>query len=145
MQNAYPITIYYDRSCPLCGEEMHRLKEYDRHGNLLLIDCSTPEFIPPEGAPDAAHMMQLLHARTAAGQWLVGVPAFQAAYSGAGFGFVADWMKRPLVARMLERIYPVVARYRGLIPGWLAVAWFGWLARRAARRTQACANGQCNI
>ncbi len=145
MKTAYPLTIYYDRSCPLCEHEMRRLKECDREDNLLLIDCSAPDFTPPQGAADAAYMMQVLHARTADGQWLVGVPAFQAAYAGAGFGTVAAWMGRPLVSRVLKLAYPVVARYRDLIPGCFADAWFKWLARRAARRAQACANGKCAL
>ncbi|HZM36614.1 MAG TPA: hypothetical protein VFC18_19280 [Burkholderiales bacterium] len=26
----YPLTVFYDRSCPLCAEEMHALKARDR-------------------------------------------------------------------------------------------------------------------
>ncbi len=145
MKTAYPLTIYYDRSCPYCEHEMRRLKECDREDNLLLIDCSAPDFVSPPGAPDVSRLMQWLHARTADGQWLVGAPAIQAAYAGAGFDMVAAWMDRPLAARTLKWLYPLIARYRYLLPTWVATAWFAWLARRAARRAQACANGKCEL
>ena len=51
MNAIYPISIYYDRSCPLCNQEMSRLKQHDHQGNLLLIDCSADDFVSPEGAP----------------------------------------------------------------------------------------------
>jgi predicted DCC family thiol-disulfide oxidoreductase YuxK len=40
----YPLTIYYDASCPLCATEMHALKRNDAAGVLELVDCSAPEF-----------------------------------------------------------------------------------------------------
>ncbi len=145
MSNNYPLTIYYDSSCPLCDQEMSRLKQRDQYDNLHLIDCSAPDFIPPHGAPDVASMMQLLHAQTSDGQWVIGVPAFQLAYAGAGFGFVSNWLERPLISRMMHRLYPLIARNRYLIPGWVAGVWFNYLAISANRRSRACANGQCKI
>lgn len=29
MDAIYPLTIYYDSSCPLCNQEMTRLKQHD--------------------------------------------------------------------------------------------------------------------
>lgn len=145
MNNQYPLTIYYDSSCPLCNQEMSRLKQRDQHNHLHLIDCASPDFSPPDNAPSGASMMQLLHAQTPDGQWVIGVPAFQMAYAGVGFGFVSDWLERPLISRMMKKLYPVIARNRYLVPGWVAGIWFNYLAIIANRRSQACANGQCKI
>jgi predicted DCC family thiol-disulfide oxidoreductase YuxK len=145
MNSAYPVTIYYDSSCPLCEQEMSRLKQHDHAGKLILLDCSADDFTAPAGAPSRQKMMQLLHARTADGAWVAGVPAFRLAYAGVGFSFVADWLGKPCVMSVLQRLYPVIAKNRYLIPGWFAHIWFEWLATRAQRRNQSCANGQCNI
>jgi predicted DCC family thiol-disulfide oxidoreductase YuxK len=145
MSTTYPITIFYDSSCPLCKQEMSKLKEHDQDGKLILVDCSAPGFVAPAGAPATETMMQLLHVLTADGVWVVGVPAFRLAYAGVGFGFVVNWLDRPRVMRMLNWLYPLIARNRNLIPGWLAQIWFNWLAKQAQRRSQSCANGLCNL
>lgn len=145
MSATYPITIYYDSSCPLCNREMSTLQEHDQDGNLILVDCSAPGFIAPAGAPSPQQMMQLLHVLTADGLWVVGVPAFRLVYAGVGFSAVVSWLGKPRVMRLLSRLYPLIARHRNLIPGWLAQMWFDWLAKHAQRRSQSCANGQCNL
>lgn len=145
MNCEYPITVFFDASCPLCNEEMSRLKEHDTHGNIQLVDCSAPEFVPPVGAPDVATMMRTLHAITAQGQWVVGVPVFQMIYSAVGFVSVAKWLGRPWVSRLTAKVYPVVARYRNYIPRELVGIWFKWLAIRSARRSQRCADGICKL
>ncbi len=119
MSNNYPLTVYYDSSCPICEREMRLLQQRDQHGNLLLLDCSSADFVAPAGAPDVASMMKLLHVQTPDGQWVAGVPAFQMIYRGVGFGFASDWLERPPVARMMKILYPLIARFRHFIPGWL--------------------------
>jgi predicted DCC family thiol-disulfide oxidoreductase YuxK len=145
MNASYPIRIYYDSSCPLCNQEMSKLKEHDQDEQLILVDCSAADFVAPAGAPAKEKMMQLLHVLTADGLWVVGVPAFRLAYAGVGFSFVVNWLDRPHVMRLLNRLYPLIARNRYLIPEWMAQRWFNWLAKKAAQRSQSCANGQCNI
>lgn len=145
MNTTYPLTIYYDSSCPLCNQEIMRLKQRDQQNNLILIDCSADNFVTPAGVPSQQKMMELMHAFTADGKWLIGVPAFRLAYAGVGFQFVADWLDKPLVSCAMHKIYPVIAKHRYLIPGWFAAVWFNWLAAQSLRRSQSCANGQCKI
>ena len=90
-------------------------------------------------------MMKLLHAYTADGKWVIGVPAFRLAYAGVGFYFVSDWLDKPLVNRVMTRLYPIIAKHRYVIPKWLAQAWFNWLAAQAQRRSKACATGVCKL
>lgn len=145
MNQTYPISIYYDSSCPLCNQEMSRLKLHDNDNNLLLIDCSDTHFTSPQGAPAKAEMMRLLHVQTAEGTWVIGVPAFRLAYAGVGFHFVTDWLDKPYVSHFMQRVYPLIARHRYIFPEWLAEAWFNWLAKKSLQRSQACNEGQCKI
>ena len=75
-----PLTIFYDKSCPICATEIHALRDLDRDGRLLLVDCSAPDFA--DGKRD--DMMARMHARGADGRWLTGLNAFEAIYAAAG-------------------------------------------------------------
>ena len=141
MQLAWPLRIYYDATCPLCAREWQALAGHDRAGRLELRDCSAPGYRDDD--MDAAHLapallMRRIHARDAAGRWLVGVPVFEAAYRAVGIELVATMWGHPRLRPIWDRIYPWVADHRmGLSRlrldrpfGWLV----GWLARRAAGR-----------
>ena len=113
-----PLTVYYDKSCPMCATEMHVIEGLDWRGRLKLVDCSAPGFddgvLAKEGVTREA-MMTRLHARDPEGKWLKGLDAFEAVYASAGLkGAARFWGDRRL-RPLLERIYPVMARYRQLL------------------------------
>lgn len=103
-----PLTVYYDRSCPMCATEMHVIRGLDWRGRLKLVDCSAPDFDDAsamrEGVTRAAMMTQL-HARDPEGKWLTGLDAFEAVYASAGLDAPARlWGSRRL-RPLLGRIY----------------------------------------
>ena len=110
-----PLTVYYDKSCPMCATEMHVIEELDWRGRLKLVDCSASGFddsAPAKEGVTREAMMTKLHARDPEGRWLVGLDAFEAVYASAGLkGAARFWGDRRL-RPVLERIYPVMARYR---------------------------------
>jgi predicted DCC family thiol-disulfide oxidoreductase YuxK len=152
-QTAYPLAIYYDKSCPLCAEEMHTLKKYDAHERLVLIDCSSPDFADADARAAGiknSDLMRRIHARDAAGNWLDGVVVFEMAYGAVGINGVARLWGYPRLQLLWDRIYMWIARNR---------MWLSWLglnkvygqfvkfaARRAERRSVPCAGkGSCPI
>lgn len=110
-----PLTVYYDKSCPLCATEMQVLEGLDWRGRLRLVDCSAPDFddrIPAREGVTREAMMAKLHVRDPEGRWLVALDAFEAVYASAGLtGAARFWGDRRL-RPVLDRIYPVMARYR---------------------------------
>jgi predicted DCC family thiol-disulfide oxidoreductase YuxK len=148
----YPLTIYYDASCPLCTREVSLLKQFDREDQIKLIDCSPATFNGDGGFTREA-MMKLIHARDAAGQWLVGAPVFAAAYSVTGFASIARlWGARSLQP-VWAVIYPWIANNRTVLSKLGAVSAVTWIlhklharaAKKAVAKSKACANDRCEI
>jgi predicted DCC family thiol-disulfide oxidoreductase YuxK len=139
---AYPLTVYYDASCPLCASEMQALKAADRDNKLLLVDCSRPDFDDRPFAADGVTrdaMARLIHARDTNGRWLVGPEVFEAAYDAAGFPTIARLWGNSRLRPLWNRLYPWVARHRRLLSRLGAQHAFRTLARHAARRSAATA------
>ena len=147
---SYPLTIYFDASCPLCAAEMAAIARADVAGKLRLVDCSATGFVDADCAAagiEVSALMWRLHARDAAGQWRVGVPAFAAAYDAIGVGGLAAFWTDPRWAPALRRLYGWVADHRqglsrlGLDR--LFGLWVGWVSRRAQHRAATCHDGVC--
>lgn len=146
----FPLTIFYDRSCPLCAEELHAIRDYDRHGRLRLIDCSPPGFHNEAAAVagvSAFDLMHQIHARDAAGRWYRGVDVFILAYRAAGIEAIARLWAHPRLRPLWDRLYLWVARHRMILSRLHLNAAFGYLVRRAARKAEQrrrnCGNGTC--
>ena len=114
----YPLTVFYDASCPMCAAEMHGLRDLDRHHRLELVDCSAPDFddegFRAEGIT-REKLMSLIHGRDAHGRWLVGIDCFEAAYRAAGLEAAARFWGSRRLGPILRRLYPWVARHRQAI------------------------------
>ncbi|RLJ39016.1 thiol-disulfide oxidoreductase DCC family protein [Acidovorax sp. 106] len=132
----YPATLYYDSACPLCDTEMHNLMLRNQAGQLHFEDVQAPGFTCPEGVTREA-LLTLMHARTASGQWLSGVAAFEVAYAAVGLGWVMAPARIPLLRAGMDALYPVIARNRYRAPAWVIRMFFGKALRRAAERAAA--------
>ncbi|HEX5756321.1 MAG TPA: DUF393 domain-containing protein, partial [Arenimonas sp.] len=150
MNTAWPLTIYYDASCPLCAREMHALAAHDANARLRLVDCSPPSFADAECAAAGIGreaLMQAIHARDGEGRWHRGIAVFELAYRGAGIEGIAALWAHPWLRPIWERAYPWVALHRMGLSRLGFSRPFGWLvamlARRAQRRARACRDGRC--
>lgn len=120
MKTHYPLTVFYDASCPLCATEMQMLKNSDRNARLELVDCSAPDFDESALAGTRitrTDLMDRLHARDAHGRWLVAVDALEAAYRAAGHERRARFWGHRGIRPLLDRLYAWFARNRYRISG----------------------------
>jgi predicted DCC family thiol-disulfide oxidoreductase YuxK len=111
----YPLTVFYDASCPLCVREMEALRARDRQRRLELVDCSTPDFsdegLRAEGIT-REKLMRLIHVRDAHGRWLVGVAGLEAAYRAVGRERAARFWGNRALHPLLRPLYAWGARHR---------------------------------
>lgn len=152
MTIAWPLRIYYDRSCPLCARELHALSDHDVFGRLQLVDCSPTGFHDEDldrAGITPAQAMTLIQARDADGRWIHSVDVFEAAYGAVGLQRLAQMWAHPWLRPVWDAIYPWVARHRMRLSALGLDRPFGWAVRRAAARaaarSRACADGACAL
>lgn len=113
MKVQYPLTIYYDASCPMCKTEMETLKKLDKDNRLILADCSNINITLPKSCPVTREaMMERIHAIDQNGQWINSVDVFAAAYSASGFKNLGKLWGNKTLKPIFNRAYPWVADNR---------------------------------
>ncbi len=132
----YPLTLFFDSSCPMCNAEMTSLRRRDVLGRLRFVDASPADFAVPPGFTRAA-MMAAIHGVTADGRWVVGVETLRLAYAAVGLGWLAAPTAWPWLREPAERAYRWFARHRQAMPRWIAPALMSLYAPRGRRRLDA--------
>ena len=130
----YPLTLYYESACALCNGEMTNLMLRDTEGKLRFVDVSAAGFDNPPPGTTAADLLELIHAQTADGRVLRGVEVFRLAYRAVGLDWLVAPTTWPLLDRLADRLYPVLARNRHRIPRLVSHLLFETATRRAAER-----------
>jgi predicted DCC family thiol-disulfide oxidoreductase YuxK len=131
MASDYPLTVYYDASCPVCALEMDQLGARDTAGRLVLVDMSAPDFDARCHGFNHADLDAAIHAVRPDGSVVRGMAVLRLAYAAAGLG----WLLRPTAIRPLkpafDAAYRVFARHRKSISRALGPAIEAVRGRRA--------------
>ncbi len=146
MRADYPLTIFYDASCPVCALEMDHLHTRYTDRRLVLVDMSAPGFDATRFGLTLAELDAAIHALRPDGSVVRGMAVLRLAYAAAGLG----WALRPSSAAPLRPVfdaaYRLFARHRKPVSRGLApciVALRERSARRAPADMKACAAGAC--
>lgn len=135
----YPLTVYYDATCPLCVAEMGAMRARDAAGRLNLVDCSPLGFSTGPAPREA--LMTAMHAVDASGRVLSGVAAIRACRAAVGMPAGGALLDLPIVGALADRAYALLARNRYRLPRWLVAR----LAGRGAIAPTNCADDQCGL
>jgi predicted DCC family thiol-disulfide oxidoreductase YuxK len=138
--SVYPLTLYYDASCPLCKSEMTNLMLRNTAGLLRFVDASAAGFVSPLPGRSVNDLMQLIHAKRADGGVVQGVEVFRLAYSAVGMGWVTAPTRWPVLRQAADAVYPWIARHRHRLPRSLVALLFEGPVRRAADKAAARAH-----
>jgi predicted DCC family thiol-disulfide oxidoreductase YuxK len=141
----YPLTLLYDGACPVCNLEMDNLRARNLEGLLRFVDITTPGFDPAPYKASIAEMNALIHAQRPDGSLVIGVEVFRLAYSAVGLGSYSRFTGWPVFKPLVDLAYMLFARNR-YTASRIAMPFITWLAaRRAIKRSKACASGPCEI
>jgi predicted DCC family thiol-disulfide oxidoreductase YuxK len=152
MTITYPLTIYFDASCRLCNSEMQNIKLHDADNQLVLIDCSAPEFDDKPFHKEGINrnlMMNRLHMQDANGKWFVGVDAFEVIYRTVGMASIAYIWGGAFTKPLALKLYPWVVKHRYTLSKIGLPELFGFWSKHAARKADKCSRfcneNQCKI
>lgn len=142
MKIDYPLTVYYDASCPLCRSEIETLKGRDAGDALRLVDCSSAAIDNPVDGVTRDQMMARIHARDASGRWLRGMDVFAAVYAAAGLRTLARLYASRTLRPVFDRLYPWIADHRRGLSRFGLPRLFRLVERGGARAScTACTSG----
>ncbi len=127
----FPLRVFYDGSCPVCGAKAKGYGRKDRAGRLILVDVSAPDFDPAPFGITQAEFMYQMHALDRSGRVYRGVEAFRAIWlafpASRLLGLCGDIIALPLVNPLARLAYRAFARLRGYLP----------------KRSRGCTGGSC--
>ncbi|MES2888983.1 MAG: DUF393 domain-containing protein [Pseudomonadota bacterium] len=127
----FPLTLLFDGDCEVCALEMDDLKARDRERRLVFVDIAQPQFDPARYGARITELRAQIHAVRPDGRMLKGVSVLHVAYAAVGRGWMFAPVQWPLVKPMLDAVYRVLSRHRGLITRTVSPWLFGVWDRRA--------------
>jgi predicted DCC family thiol-disulfide oxidoreductase YuxK len=110
--NAYPLEFLYDGDCPICRYDVTRLHQADRHGRLIFIDVTAPDFNPQAYGQTREALLARIYARRADGKMVEGPEVFRLALTAVGYGWLVIPTRWPLINWITEMAYSWFARNR---------------------------------
>jgi predicted DCC family thiol-disulfide oxidoreductase YuxK len=132
-----PLTVYFDGTCKLCRSEFENIGARDAHCELILIDCSPPDF-DASGLPVTREMlMNVIHAHDASGKWISGVDVFIAAYQAADLNWVSTILHHRWFKPYAIGAYPWLVRNRYRIAALGLHRILNFFTHQASRRARA--------
>jgi len=112
------LTIFYDGHCPLCTLEMDKLKRYDQHNRIKLVNLHQENFSTqyPDIAIEKA--MHILHGHYR-GETLLALDVTHRAWTLVGKGALVAPLSFPVVRQIAHQGYLLLAKYRQPISQYL--------------------------
>ena len=148
MRSDYPLTIFFDASCPVCALEMDHLRARDKTSRLVLVDMSASGFDAARYGLALPELDAAIHALRPDGSVVRGMAVLRLAYAAAGLG----WLLQPSAAAPLRPVfdaaYRVFARHRKSISRALAPLLGALRERRAPRvftHMEGCVGAECKM
>ncbi len=115
----FPLTVFYDGSCPVCSRKIAHYRALNRAGRLHFVDISAPSFDAGAWELDRPALLKAMHARDAAGRLYLGVEAFRVLWlglPGPRYRRLSQLLGLPGLHLLAVLGYRIFARLRHLLP-----------------------------
>lgn len=115
----FPLTIFYDGSCPVCSREIAHYRVLNRAGRLDFVDISTASFDAAAWGLEQSALMRAMHVQDASGHLYLGVDALRALWlglPGLRYRRLSQLLGLPGLHLLAVLGYWVFARFRHLLP-----------------------------
>ncbi len=116
----FPLKVFYDGACSVCGTEVERYGRKDRAGRLILVDISAPDFAPKEYGITLAEFMYEMHVIDRRGKVYKGPEAFWAVWqafpTSTIYGLLGFLITLPGIRIPASLGYQGFARIRKYLP-----------------------------
>ena len=106
------LTLFYDGDCRLCRAEMIYLSARDTSNQLGFVDVRQHSALDPLHGVSCEVALANIHAKTADGQTLIGVAAFQVAYGLVGLTTLSKLLGIKALQPIFKYAYRSFAKHR---------------------------------
>ena len=103
--------IFYDANCPLCNAEMQQLKKADFEQKITLEDLNATDFNVRFPSINKTRAMEILHARTEAGDMIYGLDVTYTAWKTVGKHRWLKILRLPVIRIFADLGYNIFAKY----------------------------------
>ncbi len=108
----YPLTLFFDGTCPLCAAEMRQLKSLDTESRLRFADIYDESFATHYPHIDISAADRYLHAEYADGSMLYGLDVTYHAWRAVDRKHWLVVLRWPVIRWFADIAYRVFARNR---------------------------------
>ena len=129
------LTIFYDGHCPLCTLEMNKLKRFDKHNKIELVNLHEEDFALNYPDINIDKTMSILHGRYR-GETLLALDVTHRAWTLVGKGLLVAPLDFPIIRQVAHQGYLLLAKYRHPISQ--------CLYERFGIGIKTCEQGTCN-
>ncbi len=113
------LTLLYDGLCPICTKEVAWLKRLNTAQKIAFQDINAADFNAAHYGVSYELLMAEIHAQTADGQLIKGMPVFRALYQAVGLGWLLAPTAWPILKPLFDGLYQSFAKHRGKLGTWL--------------------------
>ena len=120
-ENNWVMKYLYDGDCDMCLQLVDTLKEKDAgEGRIKFVNIASLNFDPDENeGVTYEDAMETIHAISRDGTIFTGPTALQKLYASVGWGWIATIMAFPVVDKVVDIFYKILAKYRIPLSGTL--------------------------
>lgn len=108
----YPLTLFFDGTCPLCAAEMRQLRALDTAGRLCFADIYDEDFVARYPHIDVSEADRYLHGEFADGSMIYGLDVTCCAWRAVGRKPWLVILRWPLICWFADIAYRLFARNR---------------------------------